>query len=279
MKLSIIIPAREEEFLINTIEDILLHSKLGGDLEVLVGLDGLDGTREEWASSHPLSNTEERRVKLFANKEPQGQRATQNRLAKKSEAKYIMKTDAHCSFSQGFDKKMVEIMEANPDIVLVPALGNLWAYDWLCPKGHRTYQGKVDKCSQCDSTELKKDLVWKVKGNLLCSDFYFNDKLLFTYGDFENYEMLHPVKAVQGSGFMVSRENYFKWDLCDESWGSWGQQGFEVYTKTIKNGGRVLCTREACMGHLFRKTDEFPYERDDAQITHAYEMSKELFAK
>jgi len=263
-QLSILVPARNEEFLQQTIDDIFLHSELGDKLEILVGLDG-------WHTKLKKRPN----LRVFESTNVLGQRATQNALAGISEAKYIMKLDAHVSVSQGFDKVMLEIMEANPNIVLVPALGNLHVYDWLCPLKHRTYQGKVDKCGQCDSKDLTKELVWKISSKLY-SDFYFDKDLIFQFGDVDNFEMLHETKAIQGSGFLVSRENYWKWQLCDESWGSWGQMGFEIYTKTLKNGGKVMATRKAFMGHFFRKVDEFPYSRSQEQIDGAYKKSLEL---
>src|SRR3990167_4497085 len=260
LRLSILIPARNEEFLQKTIDDVFEHSET--DTQVLVGLDG-------WHTKIKKRPN----LRIFRKSSPIGQRAMQNYLARQSNAKFLMKLDAHCSLSQGFDKAMIEIMEANPNIVLVPALGNLHVYDWLCPKSHRTYQGKVDKCSQCDSTKLVKDLVWKIESKLY-SDFYFDKDLIFQFGDVDNFEMLHETKAIQGSGFLVSRKNYFDWNLCDESWGSWGQAGIEMILKVWNNGSRVMCTRKAFMGHMFRKIDEFPYERDDKQIARAYKMSK-----
>ena len=284
--LSVIIPARSEEFLQQTIDDVFKHSELGNEMEVIVGDDGSDkfSIKEEFAG-HSLWNINGAkgwpdRFRWHQEKNPIGQRAMQNKLAELAKGKYLMKLDAHVSLSQGFDRVMVEIMEANPNIVLIPAIGNLHVYDWVCDKGHRTYQGaNVKKCSQCDSTELKKDLVWKINGNSLYSDFYFDKDLIFQLGDKENPKLLNEVKAIQGSGFMVSGENYWKWQLCNESWGSWGQQGYEVWKKTYDNGGKVFSTRRAFMGHFFRKVDEFPYERDLKSIEAAYQKSKELFAK
>ena len=263
--LSVIIPARSEEFLQNTIDDVFKH--LEADTEVLVGLDGWDKELQKRPN-----------LKIFHESSPIGQRAMQNALARQSDAKYLLKLDAHVSLSQGFDRVMLEIMEANPDIVLVPAFTNLWVYNWVCPQGHRTYQGKVDKCSQCEETKLEKEIVWK-NNTKVYSDFRFNDDLIFEYGDLENYEMFHPVQAIQGSGFCVSRENYWKWNLCDESWGSWGSQGYEIWKKVQNNGSKTFVTRKAFMGHFFRKVDEFPYERDMKQVDMAYQKSKELFAK
>src|SRR3990167_8444327 len=229
--LSIIIPSLNEEWLGKTLGDLLLH--IEANTEIIVILDG-------WKPDYELPKDD--RIKIICNKTTQGQRKSQNIGVKESTAKYVMKLDAHVSLSQGFDKVMLEIMETNPEIVLVPALGNLHVYDYICPLKHRTYQGKVDKCSQCDSEELTKELVWKISSKLY-SDFYFDKDLIFQFGAVDNFEMLHETKAIQGSCFLVSRDNYWIWELCDELWGSWGQQGYEVYTKTIRNGGKVFSTR------------------------------------
>ncbi len=219
--LSIIIPSRNEEFLQNTIDDVFQHSELGDDMEVLVGDDGSDKFPFHIIKSipriHPPIESWPNRYRWLEEEKSIGQRAMQNKLAKIAEGKYLLKLDAHVSMSQGFDKAMLEIMEANPNIVLVPAFTNLHVYNWVCPQGHRTYQGKVEKCSQCEETKFTKELVWK-NNTKIYSDFKFNNDLIFEYGDVENYEMLHEVAAIQGSGFIVSRDNYWKWNLCDESW-------------------------------------------------------------
>ena len=95
--LSIIIPARNEEWLQNTIDDIFLHSELGDDMEVLVGLD--ECKVDCSYLTYPKIN-----LGITRSKEAIGQRAMQNRLAKIAEGKYIMKLDAHVSMSQGFEK-------------------------------------------------------------------------------------------------------------------------------------------------------------------------------
>lgn len=266
-KLSVIIPSLNEEWLGETIKDVLAHSS--EETEIIVVLDG-------WKPDYELPKSD--RLKVIALEKTIGQRKAQNLAIKASTAKFVAKLDAHVSLSDNWDEVMLKIIEANPNIVLVPAFTNLWVYNWVCPQGHKTYQGKVDKCSQCEETSLTKELVWR-NNTKIYSDFRFNKDLIFEYGDVENYEMFHSVDAIQGSGFMVSRSNYWRWRLCDESWGSWGSQGYEIWKKTQDNGGRVFCTRKAFMGHFFRKADEFPYERDQKQIDGAYLKAKELAKK
>jgi hypothetical protein len=48
-----------------------------------------------------------------------GQRGMQNRLAKMSTAKYVAKTDAHCAFDKGFDRKLIEALEGHDNWTIV----------------------------------------------------------------------------------------------------------------------------------------------------------------
>ena len=264
--LTIVIPSLNEEWLGETLKDVLKNSN--EETEIIVMLDG-------WIPDYELPKS--KRLKVIQLKETQGQRRAQNLGVKESNAEFVMKLDSHVSMSKDFDKIMIGIMKENPNIVLVPSFTNLWVYNWVCPKGHRTYQGKVDKCGQCEETKLEKELVWQ-NNTKIYSDFKFSEDLIFEYGDLENYEMLHEVKAIQGSGIMVSKENYFKWQLCDESWGSWGQAGVEMAIKVWNNGSKIMCTRRAFMGHFFRKENEFPYLRDMKSVDENYNRSK-LLAK
>src|SRR3989344_3549303 len=91
--LSILIPARNEMFLKNTIDDILKN--IEADTEVIAILDGL------WAKPEIPQHA---RVKIIYVPESVGQRAATNLACKLSKAKYVMKIDAHCSFDKGFDR-------------------------------------------------------------------------------------------------------------------------------------------------------------------------------
>jgi len=82
--LSILIPARNEQFLSKTVENLL--ENIEGNTEILVGLDG------EW-SDPPLPDNERLTVVYYDS--PIGQRAMTNQLCKLSKAKYVMKIDAH----------------------------------------------------------------------------------------------------------------------------------------------------------------------------------------
>lgn len=274
--LSILIPARCEEFLSLTVKDILKNKR--GKTEIIVILDG------EW-SNPPIESHED--VTVIFQPESIGQRAAQNAAAKISKAKYVMKVDAHCAFDEGFDVKMMEgFKKVGDDVTMVPVMTNLHVFDWVCAKcGKRWYMGPVPKkCPNegCDSQKFEKDIIWKPKRRTPHSTSYcFNKDLRFKYfGGYKRRQKGDIVEtmSLQGSCFMCTREKYWELGLCDESWGSWGQQGSEVALKTWLSGGRVVCNKKTWYAHMFRTRPGFnwPYGRPGSQGG-ARRICKEIF--
>jgi glycosyltransferase involved in cell wall biosynthesis len=96
-KLSILIPARQEIYLKQTIDDIFKHAE--GDIEVLVGLDGLEENDIDLVALAQIKYTQ-KKLQFVINEKPMGQRAMTNYLAQKATGDYLMKLDAHCSLSR-----------------------------------------------------------------------------------------------------------------------------------------------------------------------------------
>ena len=250
--LSILIPARNEEFLKNTIEDILKNKE--ADTEIIIGLDG------QW-SDPPLAQHPD--VNIIYVSESIGQRAITNRCVSLSKAKYVAKVDAHCSFDQGFDRKMLEAFkETGDNVVMVPIMRNLWVYDWKCYKcGKRIYQDKGNICPVC-KTKMKKKMLWIGKHNPQSTSYCFDSTPKFRY--FEDWKHrpqyiknkkekgLTETMSLQGSFVMCTREKYWELNLCDEKLGSWGNQGVEVAGKVWLSGGCVLVNHKTWYAHLFR---------------------------
>lgn len=272
MELSILIPARNEMFLAKTIEDALRHSE--ADTEILVGLDGA------WADpvidDHP-------RVTIVHTSESIGQRAMTNRLASLSKAKYVMKVDAHCSFDQGFDRKMIEAMnEAGDDVTMVPVMKNLHAFDWVCEDGHRRYQSPSGPCTECGKPTTR-DVIWYAKKSPNSTSYCFDKTLHFQY--FNNYKAkqegdLVETMSLQGSCFMLTRSKYWELDICDENAGNWGHQGSEVAIKTWLSGGRVICNRRTWYAHLFRTQGgdfSFPWPAKEREIEKTRQYFRDIF--
>jgi hypothetical protein len=273
--LSILIPARNEMFLSKTVEDILRHKT--GNTEIIVGLDG------EWADPGVVDHPD---VRILYVSESIGQRAMTNTLCRLSTAKYVMKLDAHCSMAKGFDTSMLEAYSELPDgesVTMVPIMRNLWAFDWICPDGHTRYQGPSGPCEECGKPTERK-MMWIANPKRPHNTSYrFDNTLHFQY--FPEYKKrqkgdLVETMSLQGSCFMMTRAKYWELDICDEDFGSWGQQGTEVACKTWLSGGRVLCNTRTEYMHLFRtqgKDFGFPYKQDQSQVDHARQYSRDLF--
>lgn len=256
-ELSILIPSRKEMFLKNTIDDALKN--IEADTEIIAVLDG------EWANPPIETNN---RVSLIYTNKAIGQRAATNLACKLSTAKYVMKVDAHCSFDKGFDKKMIEAFkETGDNVTMVPIMRNLWAFDWVCYHnycGWKQYQGPTPKeCPKCHrSDKIRRKMMWIGKRNPQSVSFCFDPEPHFQY--FEAYKHREPFEtdkktkmitetmSLQGSSFMATREKYWELGLCDESLGSWGNQGIEVACKTWLSGGRVLVNHKTWYAHMFR---------------------------
>ena len=98
MGVSVLIPARNEKYLQQTIES--LHKSAKGEYEVIAVLDGY--WPDPPIQDHP-------KVKIVHFTEPIGQRAATNVAARLATMKYIMKIDAHTIMDEGFDVKMSDV--------------------------------------------------------------------------------------------------------------------------------------------------------------------------
>lgn len=185
---SVLIPARSEMFLARTVEDLLEHSE--SDFEIIVVLDG------QWANppiaQHPKVNV------IYVPKSV-GQRAATNLAAKLSQAKYIVKCDAHCSFDQGWDKKMIQAFEDNGDNnIIVPIMKNLHVFDWKCYYcGWKKYQGPTpEKCGSCGKKgKMRRKMVWQPRRGINSTSYSFDSEPHFQY----NSEFKHSKEGQIGT--------------------------------------------------------------------------------
>jgi len=267
--LSILIPARNEEFLKRTVEDIL--SNIEGQTEIIVVLDGYE-----------TDLPQDKKLRVIYNPTSIGQRAATNQACKLSEAKYVMKVDAHCAFDKGFDVKMMK--EMRDDWTMIPVMRNLHVFNWVCENGHKRYQSPSGPCKECGKP-TKKDIVWIPKIKPQSTSYCFDSEPHFQY--FNAYKKRPEVKgnitetmSIQGSCFMMTRDKYWELNVCDETFGSWGSQGIEVACKTWLSGGRVVVNHKTWYAHMFRTQGGdfgFPYPISGDQTNKAKQLSKKIW--
>lgn len=299
--LSVLIPARNEQFLQQTIDDVLAHRR--GKTEVIVVLDGA------WPSGPGIKDHPD--VTLIHHATSVGQRAATNEAARVSRAKFIMKLDAHCAMDEGFDVKLMADCEYNWTVV--PRLYNLHVFDWKCKQcGNQTYQGpKPTNCTNeappCSSTEFEMLLVWQPRWSRVTDSMRFDSDLHFQYFREFNSSQKDVDKAnrrsernndpyrcvfrpggqgditdtmsLLGACWFLHRERYWEIDGLDEAHGSWGQMGSEIACKSWLSGGRLVCNKKTWYSHLFRTQPgfQFPYPISHSQTAHARSYSQEFW--
>ena len=279
MDLSVIIPSRNEVFLQKTIENILENSE--ADTEIIAICDGY------WPDP-PVKDHD--RVTIVHHTKPIGQRAATNEGARISQAKYIMKCDAHCAFGKGFDRILME--DCQHDWTMIPTMWNLHAFDWKCLKcGEQTYQGfKPEKC-KCGSTDFEMVVIWEPRGNKVTYSWRFDKNMQFQYwrkharrttGD------LIETMSFIGACFLIPRDRYWELDGFDENHGSWGQFGTELACKTWLSGGKLITSKKTWFGHMFRTGNfrgafgedgggSFPYHLSQHQVDKARTYSQDYW--
>jgi glycosyltransferase involved in cell wall biosynthesis len=289
--LSILIPARNEQFLAKTIENIL--ENIEADTEVITIIDGVTDY-----GYPPLNDP---RVTILSLDIPIGQRAATNLAARNSTAKFIMKCDAHCSFEKGFDIKLMKDCEY--DWTMVPRMYNLHAFDWVCEGcGIRSYQGpKPGTCMKCGQ-ESRMEIVWKNRSGSK-SDYmwfdtdlhfrYFDSTCLASYGldinaskekyshrnrDWAQGNITDQMTAL-GACWMMHRDRYWELEGLDEGHGSWGQMGVEIACKSWLSGGRQVVNKNTWFAHMFRTKDgfSFPYHISNKDQEKAQLYSRDLW--
>jgi len=294
--LSVIIPARNEEFLQKTIESVLLNAE--ADTEVIAILDGY------WPNpgikDHP-------KVTLIHHSEPIGQRAATNEGVKFSQAKYVMKLDAHCGLDKGFDKKLIE--SCKPNYTVIPRMYVLDAFHWVCERcDHHHDQGPIrTACDKCgEHNEFERRIMWDKKNRKRTDYMWFDTELRMKYFDgpgIRPYEEMYgketnelkqiyshkirpfakgditDVMCCIGACFFMERDWYWEIEGMDENHGSWGQMAVELACKTWLSGGRQIINKNTWFSHLPRtqKGFGFPYPMAQSAIVKARNYSQDLW--
>lgn len=239
-KVSCIIPSRNEPYLNKTIQSLLDNSFL--NIEVIVVLDGY------W----PEEVIEDKRVVYIHSSTPKGMRQSINLGVSIAKSGFILKTDAHCMFSKGFDKALVD---GNRDkSVSVLRRYPLDVLKWEIEK-------RTDNKYPIDYMYLDKELhgqPWFEKNN---------DKELKTV-------MIDELMSSQGSMWFMEKKYYEYLDLMDEAnYGQFSNEFQEIGLKAWLSGGSVLINKNAWYAH-WHKTKGRGYSLSQLQAEKGAEYTK-----
>lgn len=226
--LSIIIPSRNEKFLQNTIKSLLENAK--GEIEIIAVLDGY------WPDPQL---EDDKRVILLHRGESRGMRNGINSAVSIARGKYIMKIDAHCMVSEGYDIALTKDLEKN--WVAVPTRKRLDAENWCIqdvgkPDIDYVYLGAPNDEADFGGPGLNGK-TWEHKNR----DKSLKDK------------KIDDLMSAQGSCWIMHKDYFYELELMDEdSYGSFWNEFQEIGLKCWLSGGRVIRNKNAWYAHLHK---------------------------
>lgn len=234
-KLSAIIPSRDERFLLPTIHDLFRNAR--GEFEVIAVLDS-----DRWPEGWKEITDQYPNLHTIHNGRSLGMRASINRgvaSAISRGAKFIMKSDGHCSFSEGFD----EVIKADidDDWVVVPRRGRLDPENWVATETHKPdidyhYLSFPDNPQDWGGKGLNGK-PWPERAVERAS-YYLDDEM-----------------SSQGSCWFMCADYFNRLELMDESsYGSFWNEFQEIGLKCWLSGGKVMVNKKTRYLHLHKGT-------------------------
>jgi glycosyltransferase involved in cell wall biosynthesis len=231
--LSILIPSRNERFLQPTIDDLLKNAR--GEIEIIVFLD------------HILAPVrEDPRVIVVHSPNPVGMRGAINGAVAKAKGEWLMKIDAHCMVSEGFDVELVNSCKFN--WVMIPRRKRLDADNWCIQqvegkKGQ--FKPDVDYEYLCFPGNEKDWGGPGLHGN------QWNTRSVERLND-PQY-MIDEDMSFQGSCWFMHRDYFQFLDLMDDkNYGVFTNEAQEIGLKCWLSGGKVMVNKNTWYAHLHK---------------------------
>lgn len=225
--LSVVIPARQEIYLQETVTELL--NKAAGQIEVIVVLDGY------WPPA-PLQ-PDPRLITVHRRK--LGMRASINNAIAIARGEYIMKIDAHCMVSEGYDETLAR--ECDKDWIVIPRRYSLDDETWSI-RGHRPivdYEYLGNPYNPHLMLEGRRGLhawVWDQR-TLDRVNILLDENMTF-----------------QGSCWFTTKEHFTQriGELDSTGYGTFIGEAQELGLKTWLGGGRVMTNKKAWYAHLWK---------------------------
>jgi glycosyltransferase involved in cell wall biosynthesis len=250
-KVSVLIASRNECYLQCTVDDIF--AKAEGDVEVIVVLDGY------WPAP-PLHD--HKNLVIIHKPVSVGLRPAINAAAAVATGEFVMKTDAHCMFGQGFDTILKADCEA--DWLVVPRRVSLDPEKWCVAETGR---------SPVDYEYISypyKDFVAGTRMPSVRVGNVWNDRAR---------ERLHisidDDMSFQGSCWFMHRD-YFRekiGPLQSEGWGTFVLEPEELGNKVWLSGGRVIINKKTQYAHWHKGKNGRGYFIDRRGLLHGREFN------
>lgn len=222
-KVSVIIPSRNERFLGETINDIFTNAK--GDIEIIAVLDGY------WPDP-PLKDYPN--LTLIHRSFPKGMRDGINSGVAIAKGEYLLKTDAHCLFGEGFD----EFLKADclDDWVVIPRRYSLDYESWRVDPTRPPTDYHYLTCPLNDPQDHGLHGYWWRERSKDRAEFMIDDEM-----------------SSQGSCWFMTKAHYNRMGFLSEiGYGPFIQEFQEIGMKTWLSGGQVKVNKKTFYAHLHK---------------------------
>lgn len=227
-RVSVLIPSRNERFLTPTINDIF--AKARGDIEVIVCLDGY--WPDDWQQ---LQEKHGKRLKPIHKGTPEGMRAGITSCASISSGQFLLKSDGHCMFAEGFD----EVLKADCDDnwVVIPRRYRLDAENWKIQEDGKT---PIDHHYLSWPYEKPDEIgmhgtIWPQRSRER-TEILIDDEM-----------------SSQGSCWFMKKRHWKRLGgLPEEGYGNFVQEFQQIGNKTWLGGGEVKCNKKTWYAHLHK---------------------------
>ena len=258
-RVSVLIPARNEVYLQKTIDSIL--SAAEGDIEIVAVCDGY------WPDP-PIQD--DPRVTLIHHTEAIGQRPAINEAARIATGKYVLKTDGHSMFDQGFDVKLKADCEY--DWTVIPRMYNLDVEKWE-PKWNKRTDYMWIRSPEAKDKSFRHNYWDGPCAKEFPAEYKIYKKKI------QNAPEIDDVMTGQGACFFMHKERFWELGGMDEAHGQWGQMGIELACKAWLSGGRQVVNKKTWFAHWFRGGGGpgFPWPASGKEQEFARKYSKKLW--
>ncbi len=233
--LSVIIPSYRDPLLQKTIDSLLENAEC--DIEIIAVLDGY------WPKVPLLFSEENNKkvIQLHIGKNG-GMRNAINMGVLASKGEFIMRTDEHCIFDKGFDRKLTERFKDN--WIVYPKRYYLDTEKWeIMDKEPNIY----NKLIIDESRNKFAGVDWKSREKERAD------------------KMIDESMAMQGSCWIMKRSWWDKviGELQSEGYGTHYGDSHEMVFKTWKAGGRLMVNKNTWHAHKhrdFKRTHNYSSE-------------------
>lgn len=228
LRVSIIIPSRNETYLVPTVRDVL--AKATGDVEVIAVCEGY------WPNP-PLPD--DPRVKVLHHGQAKGMRPAINAAAQIATGDFLLKADAHTMWDEGYDTKLIADYHED-NWILVPRRYALEPESWTIDSSNRKYPIDYHFMSEPfarhgDSNPGLHGSAWTERRDAR-KDVLLDDEL-----------------TSQGSAWFMSRAQWDRLAPLDlNSYGVFWHEFQELGLKTWLSGGAVKVCKRTFMAHLYK---------------------------